>query len=76
MRFHNKIASQLKTVQPNWSDEELFQQARRIVLSVYQHIIYNEFVPTVIGFNAAQLFEILPLKTKTYFTGYDQTVSD
>jgi peroxidase len=74
MRFHNKVAMQLATLQPTWSDEELYQQARRIVLSVYQHITYNEFVPTVIGFNAAKLFEILPLRTKTYFSGYDQNV--
>jgi peroxidase len=46
---HNRLATQLKTINSNWDDEKLFQEARRINIAQYQHIIYYEYLPLLMG---------------------------
>ena len=49
---HNQIAAQLQQEHPSWTDEQLFQEARKINIAEYQSIIYNEWIPAVLGANA------------------------
>ncbi|XP_037082996.1 chorion peroxidase-like [Pollicipes pollicipes] len=54
MREHNRVARALAKSHPNWDDEKLYQEARRIVIGEYQHIVYNEYVPAVVGYRYAR----------------------
>ena len=45
VREHNRIASELKKMNPVWNDETLFQTSRKITSAIWQHITYNEYVP-------------------------------
>lgn len=53
MREHNRIADQLASQNPKLSDEQIFQQARKIVTGQIQSITYNEFLPLMLGSNQA-----------------------
>jgi hypothetical protein len=64
VRNHNAIASELQREHPRWTDEHLYQEARKINIAEYQSIIYNEWIPAVLGPNA------LPA-----YTGYNARVN-
>jgi peroxidase len=40
-RNHNKICDGLKAVNPNWDDEKLFQESRRINIAIIQKLIFG-----------------------------------
>ena len=62
LREHNRIATELKEYNSYWSDETLFQEARRITIAVYQNIVYGTFLPAVIGADLMKTFKLNPLK--------------
>ncbi len=49
---HNHIATELHKEHPHWDDEELFQVARKINIAQFQSIVYNEWIPDVLGRHA------------------------
>ena len=49
VREHNHWADQISSEHPDWSDEQVFQQARAIVIAEIQAITYNEFLPALLG---------------------------
>ena len=68
MREHNRIVGEMAQINPHWNDEQLFQNARRIMSAMMQHVTYNEFMPRVLGWNAVQLYDLKVL-TDGYFNG-------
>lgn len=49
LREHNRIARALARLRPGLSDEQLFQEARKINIAQYQQIVYYEYLPILVG---------------------------
>lgn len=74
LREHNRIARILKRLNPTWSDEDLYQEARRINIAQYQNIIYSEWLPAIVGQDLMKQngLEVLP---SGYFMGYNKDMN-
>ena len=62
LREHNRLADQIGEINPDWSDEEIFQMARKLVAAQIQVITFEEFLPS------------LGITLEDY-SGYDSTVN-
>ena len=49
LRNYNRIAAQLKKSNPTWNDETLYQEAHKINIAEYQNVVYNGWIPAVLG---------------------------
>jgi peroxidase len=63
VREHNYQVDQLQAAHPNWTGDQLYNQARAIVSAEIANITYSEFLPHLLGPDM-----IAP------YTGYDPTV--
>lgn len=73
LREHNRIAKELSRLQPSWNDEKLYQETKRVVVAQFQHIIYKEFLPLILGPKA---FEHFGLKVSRGFTDVYNPIID
>jgi len=48
-REHNRVTAETEQEHPDWSDEELYQYARQIVIAELQKITFEEFLPSILG---------------------------
>jgi len=64
VREHNFRAALLAKQHPTWTDEQLYQGARQIVIGEIQAITYNEWLPALMGNNAL-----------TQYNGYNPNVN-
>jgi len=59
VREHNRIAAEMKKLNPSWDNEYIFQITRRIIGAMLQHITYDEYLPHIINLQ--------------HYKGYDKT---
>lgn len=64
IREHNRQVDLLKAAHPDWSGDQLYNQARAIVGAEIAHITYSEFLPSLLGRGAISRYE-----------GYDPSVN-
>ena len=60
-REHNRVADDLARLNPGWNDERVYQEAKRVVNAEWQHIVYNEYLPILLGQNYMDTFGLWPL---------------
>ncbi|KAJ0177643.1 hypothetical protein K1T71_006516 [Dendrolimus kikuchii] len=73
LREHNRVADILSNLNPFWSDEMIYQEARRIVVAVIQHITYQEWLPLNFGESYLRYYRITP--SGLYSRDYNENVN-
>uniref|UniRef100_A0A672KIW3 Eosinophil peroxidase-like n=1 Tax=Sinocyclocheilus grahami TaxID=75366 RepID=A0A672KIW3_SINGR len=64
LREHNRLAEELHKLNPHWSPDTLYQEARKILGAVHQILTWDHYLPRVLG-RSANLALMPPYK------GYD-----
>ena len=67
-REHNRIVRELAKLNPTWTDERLYQEARKIVGAIIQEITYYDYLPIIFG---KKVFDIVVGD----YTGYDPRIN-
>lgn len=68
VREHNRVAKHLANLNSNWDSRRVYQEARRIVIAEFQMIVYNEWLPIVLGQQYMNSFGLFPLKPGQGYT--------
>lgn len=63
VREHNRLAAMLETNNPGWTDDQIYERARKLVGAEIQAITYNEWIPSLFGAGALSAY-----------SGYDPSV--
>uniref|UniRef100_A0AC35U5Q5 Str_synth domain-containing protein n=1 Tax=Rhabditophanes sp. KR3021 TaxID=114890 RepID=A0AC35U5Q5_9BILA len=72
LREHNRIARTFSAINTNWSDEKLFQETRKVIGAMMQHIVYSDYLPILVGQANMDKYK-LTVQPTGYFKGYDAT---
>lgn len=73
LRMHNKIAMKLNLKNPMWNDERIFQETRKIVVAIQQHMVYNELFPKIFDQNTMMTYGLYSTP-RGYNTVYDPSI--
>ncbi|OWA53434.1 Peroxidasin-like protein [Hypsibius exemplaris] len=74
LRQHNSLAFALSKINPDWDEETLYQEARAIVAARLQHIVYNKWLPVLLGPETINTWGLNLMPSGRYH-GYDATVN-
>ncbi|XP_062815643.1 eosinophil peroxidase [Anolis carolinensis] len=66
LREHNRLATELKRLNPQKGGDDIYEEARKIVGAMIQKITYSEFIPLLLG-NAAP-------RSWHQYRGYNESV--
>uniref|UniRef100_A0A8I5MX35 Myeloperoxidase n=1 Tax=Papio anubis TaxID=9555 RepID=A0A8I5MX35_PAPAN len=73
LREHNRLATELKRLNPRWDGERLYQEARKIVGAMVQIITYRDYLPLVLG--PAAMRKYLP-RYRSYNDSVDPRIAN
>lgn len=71
-RQHNLVADELRNVNPHWEGETVYQEARKIIGAMLQHITYEHWLPHIIGSEGMRMMG----EYKHYDPQVDSTISN
>ena len=72
---HNRIADNLRAVDSSLEDEELYQRSRIILIAELQNIVYEEFLPAVIGTQLMTSLDLQLPADPSENSNYDNSVN-
>jgi len=76
MREHNRMANLVKSKHPGYNDEELYLKTRQLVVAELQNVIYNEWLPIILGNQLMTDFNLKSTKRSQYDKKVNPTISN
>ena len=73
LREHNRLAAALESLNTDWDQEKVFQEARRILTAQWQHVVYSEWLPVLLGPDLVTRLNLGP-RTSGYSNTYNQDI--
>lgn len=74
VREHNRLATILSNINPQYSDEDIFQVARKINIAQFQKITYYDWLPLIIGQEYSYANRLIySISSHDYVNDYDET---
>lgn len=73
-RQHNRLARALSQLNPHWSDELIYQEARHIHVAMVQHILLNEYLPALLGKRQCIKYSLVESALGSYWDKYEPEV--
>ena len=49
LRLHNQMAKAIFSINPTWSSDRIYEEARRINIAFFQRLIYEHWLPILLG---------------------------
>lgn len=74
-RQHNRIASALYQLNPHWTNNRLYHEARHIHIAMVQHILLNEYLPALLGPKLCKKYNLTESPLGSYWDHYDPTLN-
>ena len=73
---HNRLATLIHKKHQAWTDEKVFQEARKIVIGEFQNVVYTQYLQIIFGkqFIDQYLPELKLPDDKSGSSTYDETV--
>ncbi|CAB3398127.1 unnamed protein product [Caenorhabditis bovis] len=65
LKEHNRHAKKVKQIRPNWNDEQIYQLVRKVMIGMWQHHVYNEYLPELLSDKYLTDFDLKPMKPRS-----------
>ncbi|CAG0922333.1 unnamed protein product [Notodromas monacha] len=72
-KAHNRLATDLRYMNPHWNCEKVFQEAKKILIGLYNHIIISEYLPALLAPSTLDKYGLRPARLYRY--DYDPYVN-
>jgi len=79
VREHNRLCDALtnhKDVTSDWTDDDYFENARRILIAEMQKVVYGEYLPVVMGDDGMKEWDLELSRDSKYDSNADPSISN
>lgn len=67
LRRHNQHAQALHALNPHWNDEQLYLEARRLLVAESNHITYSQYMEAIFSDDLLDYFKLRPVPGYSQF---------